>query len=135
MWSPVSTTRSISQSTNATAPTRTGLPDGAGRHFDAGELVGLTHCKARREIGLVVPEHAHAERARAGDRRPALRGVRHEKADQGRVERDRHERAHRETLRAAVDHAGHDRDARRHVCHHLTETLRAKLKHRRGTVS
>ena len=32
MWSPVSTTRSMSQSTKATAPTSTGLPEGAGRH-------------------------------------------------------------------------------------------------------
>ena len=42
-WSPVSTTRSISQSTKATAPASTGFPDGAGCHSTPSNLsVSLT---------------------------------------------------------------------------------------------
>ena len=40
------------------------------------------------------------------------------------------ERSHRQALRPAVHHPGDDRDARRHVCHHLAEVLRVEVCHR-----
>ena len=121
VWSPAGCTASIVPSTQASAPSISGAPDGDGRHpRPVNRDAGRAGERARQRL-LVRRQDVHAEPAAGLDPRPRGRPVAHAERHQRRIERHRGERVHRHPHRPLVVDGGDDGDAGGEVAEDLAE--------------